>query len=183
MPRKSHLAGKNNNRGLTFIELLVTIAIIGTLASVSYVFYDNYEESARRKADYINQENALALAKTAYLTGYLGDAELNFSENFPIYNDDGTPKLNADGSPATEKGEILYYNAQDGVLTKTAPPPNIDTDENKNKYKIYKIGQSETRKDRYIKIYLTQKNGDAKLKWATTPPDDELNALKDPAMS
>ena len=94
--KKLGVKSKDKN-GFTLAELLVVVAIIGVLVTVSIPIFTAQLEKSREATDMAN----LRSAKAAAVTVILGD------ENDALY------------TALTSTG--VYYDTQNGVLTATAP--------------------------------------------------------------
>ena len=91
---------KNNERGFSLVELLVTLGIVGVLASVAVPSYQEYMKSILYKEQrlYYNQ------LRTAYEAG-LGDAGPTVGTVYKFFN---KPTGAAwQGALASQKGDIL----------------------------------------------------------------------------
>jgi type IV pilus assembly protein PilE len=101
---------KTNNKGMTLIELMITVAIIGILVSVAYPAYTHYVKKAEC-SDGINALQELA----------------GFMEEFYMVQDtyDGAPVAKSD-SP--EKYYKISITAQTAFLYELTATP-VDTDE------------------------------------------------------
>lgn len=85
---------KRNQRGFTLAEMLIVVAIIGVLVSISVPVFTNKLEKAREAADISNMRTAKSAAVMEYLDGSLDWEKEDF--------------------------RIFYYSASEGVL-KTDP--------------------------------------------------------------
>jgi type IV pilus assembly protein PilE len=96
----------NTQNAFTLIELMITVAIVGILASIAYPSYQGSVMKSRR-ADATGALLGLANAMERHFTetnSYLGAADINgvptiFSATSPV--DGGTPYYNLTVDPAT----------------------------------------------------------------------------------
>jgi prepilin-type N-terminal cleavage/methylation domain-containing protein len=104
-----------NNKGFSLTELLVTVALIGILASIGIVSYNGYVASAKKKeattglnSIYLGQSEYLAINKQFYIpSGGCGDQTAIINTN--LFGGDST--LNNENYTFCITGSSSSYNA------------------------------------------------------------------------
>ena len=93
-----------NNKGFTLAELLIVVAIIGVLVSISMPIFSTQLEKAKQAADLANMRAGQAAAVSEYLLegGYGGEYKYNFDAN--------SGKVTTDVPDGYGKSRELIYN-------------------------------------------------------------------------
>lgn len=138
---------KNNRKGFTLGELLIVVAIVGVLTSISIPIFKNKLIGAKIAVDQANVRNARAAAIAEYLEDfedeeYVYDAEkgvvLNKDDNLEVNGYGKTPSENitgdirkiigATGNPMDEDGNSNYVivSFKDGNIECSWNSGNID---------------------------------------------------------
>lgn len=122
MPSTPRLPMSKFARGFTLIEVMITVAIIGILASIAYPSYTQYVVRANRSAaqaqmlDIANRQQQFLLADRAYkttVTGYSLPSELSSKYTFVVTVGAGTvPSYLITFTPVAGSSQ-----ATDGALT------------------------------------------------------------------
>lgn len=125
------------NKGFSLTELLVTVAIIGILASVGIVSYNGYVASAKKKeaetglnAIYLGQSEHMAINKVFHIpSGGCGDqtAAINtalFQGDATLINDNYTYCITGNASSYTATATLISDNAEFLNITNTGSKTN-----------------------------------------------------------
>ena len=94
-----------NKKGFTLAELLIVVAVIIVLVSISIPIFTKQSEKSREAVDISNMRNALSLASASYLNEDVIDGkDINsYSSSNPLYYD-GSSKLTSSMPEAYGKG-------------------------------------------------------------------------------
>jgi len=114
---------KTNNKGMTLVELMVVVAIVGTLTAIGYPAYTSYTAVAKR-ADAISALSTISLRLEEY---YLNNDGYTSATVSGLYGSATSEKdlydLSISGADGTGLPDNFSY-----LLTATPKSPHTDSD-------------------------------------------------------
>ncbi len=110
--KKQQLKKLKNERGLTLVELLAVIVILGIIATIAFVMIGNVMDNAKKDAHIANAQQMIASAKLYEASG--GNLDSGDSVTYKTLHDDGLIEKITD--PWTK--DIIEPNEDDKVEKK-----------------------------------------------------------------
>ena len=107
-----------NEQGFTLVELLVTVAIIGILASIAIPQFSSYRERAYDSSALSDLRNIVTAQEAYYIDSetYHSCTTTDCTANLPGYNVSGTVCVNASTAPGGQSftANAGSFNGSDG---------------------------------------------------------------------
>lgn len=137
----NYIREKNNRKGFTLAEMLIVVAIIAVLVSISVPVFTNKLEKAREAADVANMRSAKSAVLIEYVDGSMdpddagdvyyysaseGTLKTDASDALPVY---GQGNASVDGgiryddyNETGSSGKVIGTDAKDKIIKITVTP-------------------------------------------------------------